>query len=109
MILHQQDWQTIPGSYFLDDGEKGLVYAHHDGTTFGAMFVRGTSSTSRWYVDETLYGVHPESCKFGHSQHEVEQEGYLECCGFAQLQRATSTGWASNGEKVRFYAAVKLR
>jgi hypothetical protein len=95
MILHQQDWQTIPGSYFLDNGEKGLVYAHHDGKTFGATFIRGVSSATRWYVDETPFSVNPE--------------GYLESTGFAQLQRASTAGWAPSAGKVKFYASVKLR
>ena len=78
MILHQQDWQTIPGSYFLDNGEKGLVYAHHDGKTLGATFVRAISSPTRWYLDEIPYNVN--------------REGYLESSGFVQLQRASATG-----------------
>ena len=77
MILHQQDWQTIPGSYYLDNGEKGLVYAHHDGITRGATFIRGTSSPTRWYLDETTFAVN--------------QAGFLESSGFIQLQRASPT------------------
>jgi hypothetical protein len=95
MTLQQQDWQTIPGSYFLDNGEKGLVYAHHDGRTLGAIFIRGNSSPTRWYVDETPYAAN--------------DGGYLESTGIAQLQRASPTGWASTGTIVHFYAAIKLR
>jgi hypothetical protein len=95
MSLHQQDWQTIPGSYFLDNGEKGLVYAHHDGKTLGATFVRGTSSPTRWFVDETPFAANTE--------------GFLESRGFVQLQRASATGWEPSGTKVEFYAYVKLR
>ena len=98
MILHQQDWQTIPGSYFLSDGEKGMVYAHHDGKTLGVVLVRGSSSPTRWYVDETPFVVN-----------SVNHDAYLECTGIAQLQRASATGWSSTGQKVKFYASVKLR
>lgn len=95
MIVRQQDWQTIPGSYFLDSGEKGLVYAHHDGNTFGAFFVRGNSSPTRWVVPDQKF--------------EVREQGFLVCEGFAQLERASATGWAPIGGKVKFSVTVKLR
>lgn len=82
---------TISGTYYLDNGDKGVIDGWRDGVSFGAAFTRGASVT-KWIVEQAAIS---------------ESNGYVELSGQAYLAKAAGTSWVRSGSDVHFYATVK--
>jgi len=92
MEIRQQRAVAITGSYYLDDGDKGVIDGGRDGDRFWGSFTRG-SSVTKWVVEAGI----------------VTNQGYLELKGNAYLQRASENGWARVSPDSEFYATVAVR
>jgi hypothetical protein len=91
MEIRQSGNTDIAGSYYLDDGNKGVIDGWRDGISFGASFTRGGSVT-KWIVEKASIAV---------------TEGYVELKGSAYLARAEGNNWVRMQADVPFYATIK--
>jgi hypothetical protein len=82
---------TISGTYYLDNGDKGVIDGWRDGVSFGAAFTRG-SSVTKWIVEQAAI---------------AESHGYVELSGQAYLAKASGASWVRSEGDLHFYATVK--
>ena len=90
MEIHQLGGTEISGSYFLDNGDKGVIDGWRDGISFGASFTRGDSVT-KWIVEHADIAT---------------SEGYLELKGNSYLARAQGNNWIRIQPDTHFYATA---
>jgi hypothetical protein len=91
MEIRQAGHTDIAGSYYLDDGDKGVIDGWRDGISFGASFTRGGSVT-KWIVEKASIAV---------------TEGYVELKGSTYIAKAEGNNWVRMQPDVSFYATIK--